>query len=531
MDQTSKEGRLFVQVVSTGGEGFADLSALLKKDSNSQDSVFHKVLNDLADYISKFNKTNPAPLGFHVGPMLGYSEAKSNLWNQQKLKVLETIVEEYRADDHLVNDYEAIVRHQDPRWELYSPSQMDEIDKARPKLQTYVFTLAKLHEDCKAARITDLSKCGLPQPRPNTPSFVEPILPPSAEALLVVDGKRWSGPQSRAVFEDPSATDSVKLIDLVHHRDPGAKSAHRVFVLKSNYILDATLSTGNDNKPVHQFKVFYPSSTKGDQLERRKGEMSLLMGLGWDDPNGDFDLQGSAVSAAAFFQCAADGERRQLTGAADVYLTARDILGQIAVFKMVHLTFGWRPEKWGFVTLEINGQKIEEVLTNEMTYAPITKELREEDPIGYDGCQVVGEAFLPWGTGTPPSQIASSNLGAAGHSPVAGEPKHCEGVYSNGARHSKGGKCQLCSLGSDNKPVWTDVDKQLCQVCSIEGGQRQPPKDDISDCMYDGVGYGDLSYWNGGAKCQQCQKGNWVDVDCQRCTKQSFRKSAAVTNE
>src|SRR6266436_1584455 len=110
--------------------------------------------------------------------MLGYSQAKDALWNQQKLKLLAAIVAEYSDDDQLVSDYEAIVRHQDPRWELYSSSQLDQVETARSKLQAYVFVLAKLHEDCKAASVTKLSQCSLPQPKPSIPDFVEPILPP-----------------------------------------------------------------------------------------------------------------------------------------------------------------------------------------------------------------------------------------------------------------------------------------------------------------------------------------------------------------
>jgi hypothetical protein len=320
MQQASQDGRLEIQVVSTGGNGFADLSSTVKAAAGSQANAFDKIVDALGDYIAKFSKDNAAPIGFSVGPMIGYAQAKENLWNVRKQVLLADIVEEYRHYDSVLNDFDSIVRHQDPRAELYSHDQIKQLEDLRKPLGQYLDALAVIHEACKAAQTTELVKCNQPATKPTVPTFYEPIIPPSNFVTLMVDGKLWTRGQARAVFGDPGGG---SLLDRVRRRQPEAKQATRVIVIESNKILDVALRLGRGDPYDTQLKIFYPQALQGVTSEGQPSEM-LTMG----DDDGDLNLKSIGLAVAASEQCR-DGVRYPNWGSSKLYVSVRDALGQI----------------------------------------------------------------------------------------------------------------------------------------------------------------------------------------------------------
>jgi len=91
---------------------------------------------------------------------------------------------------------------------------------------------------------------------------------------------------------------------------------------------------------------------------------------------------------------------------------------------------------------------------------------------------------------------------------------------STGARIEENYRCLVCRE-SAGKTSWEESDSKFCVSCAEKAGKYVAPKpigSMDSDCLYKGAVYGELSYINGSGQCQQCQKGAWVDVDCQNCS-------------
>ncbi|WP_348261772.1 hypothetical protein P8935_18455 [Telmatobacter sp. DSM 110680] len=262
IDRAAGEGRLSIEVVSTGGQGFAALSTVVRQTTDSKTAIFEKLQAALGDYLKSFTPANAAPLGFHVGPMLNYSQSQDDLWGIEKEDRLSVLVDTYRRLYRERVDIQSILSKQDPRAGVYSEPEIDQLRALQNPVNEYLVQLAEVHRRCKAATNENLSVCELPQNKPPVPTFLEPIINPWVESLVVVDGKLLTSGQSRAIFEDPG---SGEFLTRVRRRTPEAKTAAEVLKIHGR-ILDAALIATDEEGGNEQLRVFYPKHTRGDTL-------------------------------------------------------------------------------------------------------------------------------------------------------------------------------------------------------------------------------------------------------------------------
>jgi hypothetical protein len=330
MSQANSEKRLSVQILSTGGEGFGGLTDLIKAlQGVSGTDIFNGIISALGDYMKQFSKANAAPIGFSIGVMTGWSGAYDDLWNLQKIQLLGVLVDEYRRDDADLYDMQQIIAGADPRSQVYSPSEMDQIRNSVAPLRMYMEAVTLTHEKCKLASTNDLKVCDMPSGKPVLPIFFGPIIAPFGGFIVVVDGDRWTGLQSRAVFEDPGGG---TLLERVQRRKPGAQSAQRLFVANGK-LLDSALLVGTDTE-IYQVLVFYPTVSGGSTAFDGPDHMDLTV----DDPGtADISPLRAIRAFAVHYQCTHTDPNHTAhlyAGQADVYLRARDIFGQTQTFKL-----------------------------------------------------------------------------------------------------------------------------------------------------------------------------------------------------
>jgi hypothetical protein len=333
LDRAAHDRRLAIQVVSTGGDGFGALKALVATDVESQDQVFAKIQKALGDYIGTFNASNAAPIGFSVGPMPGLAAAETDLWNIDKQRRLAALVDEYRKYDATETDIKRILNGGDPREQVYSATDLARVPQIESDVSRYLNRLAGIHAKCKASTVSTLDSCRVPtSERPHIPAFLKPISEPSGMYFLVVDGKPWSDLKSRAVFEDPGAG---TVLERAQRRQAGARSANIVYSLRED-ITDAQAIIGDypNGSPVI---VFYPGQSRGDKTLQNPEQLAVTVD-GSETP--DIDLTRIAWAYANGRQCGTGTRVSTANGIFTISLRARDVYGHQATFKLANGGFG-----------------------------------------------------------------------------------------------------------------------------------------------------------------------------------------------
>lgn len=247
MERASQEGRLSVDVLSTGGAGFGALSDLIKQ-SAVKPGGYSAIIGALGNYIEKFTQENAAPLAYIPADIPGIELAKIDLWPVQREKMLSDLVSEYRLFSTYDSELRGIVNEGDPRSTLISTVKRKQLQGAAANFADYLIKLAAAHRSCLESTSTDLTPCSLPGGRPDPNMIPAPLYAPSASVRLVsissdnYTGIYWPATQSRGVVSQPDAA-ATSLLDRARRveGDQGLPVG-LALVIQDPYFVDATAS-------------------------------------------------------------------------------------------------------------------------------------------------------------------------------------------------------------------------------------------------------------------------------------------------
>ncbi len=246
MDKASTEGRLKVDVLSTGGEGFGELKDVIAK-TTLKPGGYDAIVDALTTYIGKFNKDNAAPLAFTVADIPGLNVAQADLWPVQKEHAIEALVSEYREFSSHLAALKAITDDDDPRSQYIDQDQKEKLKNAIPIFETYIQQLAEIHSKCKASTTADLAPCTLPAPRPDPSILPKPLSAPFGSfrifeaASSPPPGIYWSAAQSAGVFGQPDAASTSLLVRASRIKPSVGAIVGIGFAIPDPYFVDATI--------------------------------------------------------------------------------------------------------------------------------------------------------------------------------------------------------------------------------------------------------------------------------------------------
>ena len=163
--QASKEGRINIQVLSTGGEGFGALSDVVASVL-IQDNSFEKVQAALGIYLKSFTMENSAPIGFHTQSMSAFGwkpkpEDADPVIEQKQRKLL-YLVDQYRNSLSTYNQINAILDGTDPRSKLMDEDDRNLLTFGSVKYKEYLDTVAITYANCKADVSPAATGCDIP---------------------------------------------------------------------------------------------------------------------------------------------------------------------------------------------------------------------------------------------------------------------------------------------------------------------------------------------------------------------------------
>ena len=246
MEIASKEGRLKVDIVATGGDGFGALKDVVAKTvvkPGNYDAIFAA----LGEYLGTFNKDNAAPIAFVVADIPGLNEAEADLWPTQKERRLEALVTAYRAYSSYSDQLRSIADNSDARSTLISSAKEASLAAAVPEFSSYLDRIAAAHRECKESTVVDLSVCALPLPRPDPGIIPPPITEPTGGFRILETsrsdwpGTYWPASQSNGVFSEPDA-DSTSLVVRAERITGSQIGPIGVgFAVTDPYFIDATI--------------------------------------------------------------------------------------------------------------------------------------------------------------------------------------------------------------------------------------------------------------------------------------------------
>jgi hypothetical protein len=230
LERASKAGRLNIQVVATGGEGFGGLADLVKALSANPEAL-KNIFEALGVYLKQFNAKNSVPIGFHTASMkdFGWKPAKepANRWTDLTLRRLLEIVDRYRATIRNLDQIRSLLRHTDPRDVLLQAEQVAELRAAIPKYEQYLYRLAITHKMLLSGEVA----ADFTLPDDPLPDFqICPPLPPLPRGSLRVES-------------DNSSLDAVRFFDLLSRQASSKDRAKMkgVFLLKGQFLERADL--------------------------------------------------------------------------------------------------------------------------------------------------------------------------------------------------------------------------------------------------------------------------------------------------
>jgi hypothetical protein len=180
IQRASKEFRLDIQVVSTGGEGFKGLSDEVMAAVGGDDS-FQKCISTIGKYVEQFTMANAAPTGYHVQSMSAFgwipTHDDEDIPSDLKQRKIFDIVDAYRARTNELDQINSILKGTDPRVKLISRDQMPAFTAAPNEYESYLEQLSTLYQACKADHSPTATGCDIPD-NLSPPAEVLPALPP-----------------------------------------------------------------------------------------------------------------------------------------------------------------------------------------------------------------------------------------------------------------------------------------------------------------------------------------------------------------
>jgi hypothetical protein len=195
--QASKEGRLDVQVVSTGGEGFGKLHGVVT-DALGGNNSFEECTKAIGDYVAQFTMANAAPIGYHVQSMTAFgwipTHDDEDISTDLKQRKLFHIVDEYRARTNESDQIDGILKGTDPRVKLISPDRMPAVEAAPKEYEHYLEQLSVIYQACKADRSPTATGCDIPDNLSPPPAVLPPLPPVCTGSWRYFKPEPSSGP-------------------------------------------------------------------------------------------------------------------------------------------------------------------------------------------------------------------------------------------------------------------------------------------------------------------------------------------------
>jgi hypothetical protein len=248
METASKEGRVLVNVVSTGGPGFGALSDTVKAVSSKSGS-YDAIIDTIAKYIKEFTAANAAPLFYSASAFPGLSDAQQDIMSQQRQDKLLALVDIYQSVQQQVDSVRAIAAKRDVRAEVLSSAEIEELRAFLPTISKYSDEIAATYARCKTTPEDKLNVCDPQGDAPESPVDIPPQGPPIAGWRVIVgDDVVFSSAKSQLVLQDPELQRGrrQKIIDIVRSGGyaPNARHVDVGYVVKQPYLADVTFRIG-----------------------------------------------------------------------------------------------------------------------------------------------------------------------------------------------------------------------------------------------------------------------------------------------
>ena len=348
IDSASREGRLNFRLVASGGEGFGELGDVLSSLRGSTSDVLAQMSKALEKYLSTFKDANAAPLGFHVGPMLGHTQKYGDLWGDEKRYRLLSLVDNYRRYNAIRDDVTKLLAGGDPRDELLVPKQKDQLRALLASTSKFMATVATIHGRCKIATQDNEAACTLGVSGPAVPSFYKPIVEVNYRPAIVTDREILPRTKSHLALSTPGV--NLSLLERAQAVVPTAKTAWHSYVFESPFLIDLDLQLlGPDGHLLFWRKIFRGGKSNGNAyLARSDGGLILAVR---ERPADDLPLAADLDMnelAAEFVSLIVKLKLASETKATLV-AKSRDLLGQTRTFDLA--TFEYRKDNDGVVVV------------------------------------------------------------------------------------------------------------------------------------------------------------------------------------
>jgi hypothetical protein len=338
--KATQSGRARIQIVATGGNGFAGLGEVVAKLATNENSL-PEILLQLDGYMKQFNASNSARIGFHLRSMqdFGWDPTAMDLFSDQKNRRLLVMTDQYRRILDMIESAKGIVAGTDARSPIVTPEQRKRLPGLIDELDGYLAKLATAHIVCTNAQPgnTMLADCQVPAEPPSLHEII-PELPAPANGRFLVkvaraDGSTdtWDSVISRpAVYDRPKIADrrqflnGAGFLEAVRIQDPAVTRTSLIFGLTGSHLISAALK---------QREVSGTVTIVGMIPLGPGGEIGVHSAI--DDKNSikaSPDFLGKMLSDFL-------GDK-QLTDGTEFYLDVRDRLGRTVVVPLADVTQG-----------------------------------------------------------------------------------------------------------------------------------------------------------------------------------------------
>lgn len=339
LSRASQSGRARIQVVATGGEGFAQLGEVVSKLSAGENSL-PAITQALNQYMKQFNAANSGRIGFWVRSMrdFGWDSTAVDLWSDYKARRVLAITDRYRHTASMIDSAQGIVAGTDARSPIVTDAQKKQLPAVIVKLEKYLGDLGKVHATCtKATPDQAESVCEIP-PMPAALSDAIPDLPPPPNgyfnvAIVRANGSTdtWDSVESRSlVYDRPKLTDRVAFLrgegflEAVRVQQPGVKQASLVFALTGSHIVSAAMKSRDVTGAIVTIGAIPLSNGQTVSI------FSSIDDQGQIRPSADFI--GKMLTDAI--------GTKPLADKSEFYLDVRDRLGRTIVVPVAHVVDG-----------------------------------------------------------------------------------------------------------------------------------------------------------------------------------------------
>jgi hypothetical protein len=177
LKRETASNRVGVDVTAAGGEGFGDLSEIVKTALSSNNGV-DAAADALQNFIAKFNKENPTAIEYVTSSMedFGWSAGSLEPWTDPKQTRLQELAEIYRSTSDDLAEVKEVVAKTHPLSSVLEPSFAGDLAPTIAPAERYLAEVARVHGACKANKASDLSDCEIPARTFSFAFSFEPLL-------------------------------------------------------------------------------------------------------------------------------------------------------------------------------------------------------------------------------------------------------------------------------------------------------------------------------------------------------------------